>query len=133
MSSKTYYLTETAELHLKNALRDTKRKWGIELAHKYSADLLKIFQHITENFQKFNSPHRNKFVERTAFSVHLVEHHYVAFLTGNKDTIIIAGLFHESMDIQNRLYELQDMTQYEIDVLKREITRVRSLKRLAKV
>ena len=55
------------------------------------------------------------------FSIHRVEHRYVAFQVHDAKTIIIAGFFHESMDIPNRLLELQSMTQPEMDALKRRI------------
>jgi len=61
--------------------------------------------------------------EGTNFSIHLVEHRYIAFQEHDKNTVIIAGIFHESMDIPSRLKELQAMTKLEIDALKYEIER----------
>ncbi|CAL4870004.1 Toxin ParE (plasmid) [Asticcacaulis sp. MM231] len=121
MNSKTYRLTLTAETHLKKAVRDTKERWGIAQARKYSAALLAGFQHIAENHEGFNSPHRDDLAAGTGFLIHLVEHRYIAFQPYDKDTIIIIGIFHESMDMPNRLKELQHMTRYEIATIQRGI------------
>lgn len=121
MTRKTYRMTATAEAQLKKAVRDTKQKWGIKQARKYTDDLLAGFQFIAENHEGFNAPHRDGLAEGTAFSLHLIAHRYVAFQAHDQDTIFIAGLFHESMDIPARLRELQTLTREEIDILKREL------------
>jgi plasmid stabilization system protein ParE len=117
----TYRMTNTAREHLKKAVRDTQRTWGAKQARKYNADFLSGLQYIADNHTTFNSPHREAMAEGTAFSIHLVEHRYVAFQKHDKNTIIIAGIFHETMDIRARLRELQTMVRHEIETLKREI------------
>lgn len=123
MTRKTYRMTATAEAQLKKAVRDTKQAWGIKQARKYAADLLAGFQFIAENHASLNAPHRDELAEGTAFSIHLIGHRYIAFQVHDQDTIIIVGLFHESMDIPTRLKELQGLAQHEIDSLMREIDR----------
>jgi hypothetical protein len=44
----------------------------------------------------------------------------VAFQPHNKDSIIIVGIFHESMDMPARLKELQTLTRHEITALKKK-------------
>ena len=123
MTRRTDYMTATAEGHFWKALRESKQKWGHKRAEKYRVDFLQGLQHIADNHQTFNSLHRDELAEGTAFLIHLVEHRYVAFQEQDKDTIIIAGIFHESMDIPARLMELQNLVRHEIDALKREINR----------
>ena len=122
MTTKTYRMTATAEGHFWNALRQSKQKWGHKRAEKYRVKFLVGLQNIADNHQTFNSPHREELAEGTVFSIHLVEHRYVAFQEHGKNTIIVAGIFHESMDIPTRLRELQSMARQEIDALKRQIT-----------
>ncbi len=117
MAQKTYHMTATAETHFWNALRESKQKWGRKRAEKYRIDFLAGLQHIADNHQTFNSPHRTTMAEGTAFSIHLVEHRYVAFQTYGND-VIIAGIFHEHMDVPARLNELQNMSQAEIDAIR---------------
>lgn len=128
MTTKTYRMTATAEGHFWKALRESKQKWGHKRAEKYRVDFLAGLQHIADSHRTFNSPHRDELAEGTAFSIHLVEHRYVAFQEHDKNTVIIAGIFHESMDIPTRLKELQGMTRHEIDGLKREIERTKTNK-----
>ncbi|MEI7668939.1 MAG: type II toxin-antitoxin system RelE/ParE family toxin [Pseudomonadota bacterium] len=132
MTIKTYCMTETAENHFWKALHESKQKWGHKRAAKYRVDFLKGLQHIAESHQTFNSPHREELSEGTEFSIHLVEHRYVAFQEYDKNTIIIVGIFHENMDISTRLKELQSMAQQEIEVLKRDIERTQNKKSLKK-
>jgi plasmid stabilization system protein ParE len=128
MPRSTYRITSTAREHLKKAVRDTQRTWGAKQARKYNTDFLAGLQYIADNHQTFNSPHRDELADGTAFSIHLVEHRYVAFQEHGKNAIIIAGIFHESMDIPTRLRELQSMARHEIDALKREIDRTKTNK-----
>jgi len=123
MTRKTYRLTTTARAQLEKAVRETKQTWGMDQARKYSAAFLEGLQHLAENHRQFNAPHRKALAEGTAFSVSLIEHRYVAFREVDKETIVVAGIFHESMDIPARLRELQGLTLHEIDILKREIVR----------
>lgn len=126
MPRSAYRMTNTAREHLKKAVRDTQGTWGAKQARKYNAEFLTGLQHIADNHHTFNSPHRAELAEGTVFSIHLVQHRYVAFQEHDKNTVIIAGIFHESMDISSRLKELQAMARHEIDALKREISRTQA-------
>ncbi|MBF0460219.1 MAG: type II toxin-antitoxin system RelE/ParE family toxin [Magnetococcales bacterium] len=124
MTRKMYRMTATAEGHFWKALRESRQKWGHKRAEKYRVDFLQGLQRIADNHPVFNAPHRDELAADTAFLIHLVEHRYVAFQEHDKETIIIAGIFHESMDIPTRLRELQGLVRHEIDALKREIDHV---------
>jgi plasmid stabilization system protein ParE len=116
-----FWITPTARKHIRKILDDTRDQWGSRQATKYRRDLMGGLQRIADNPQRFRSPHREELVEGTEFAVHLVKHHYVAFQTHYTDGVIIAGMFHESMDIPTKLRELQQMARHEIDALRREI------------
>jgi plasmid stabilization system protein ParE len=123
MAKKTYRMTATAEGHFWKILRESKQKWGYQRAEKYRTDLLRGFQHIADTHPYSRTPHRDAMAEGTIFSIHLVAHRYVVFQEYDKNTIIICGLFHESMDIPTRLKELQNLTRHEIDILTREVSK----------
>ncbi len=118
MRRNIYIMTATAERQFWEALSDTHYKWGHAQAEKYRVKFLAGLQHIADNHRTFNSPHRNELAKDTAFSIHLVEHRYVAFQEHDKNTIIITAVFHESMDIPAQLKELRNMAQHEIEALK---------------
>ena len=57
------------------------------------------------------------------FRVHLLEHRYVVFQDHDAHNIIIAGIFHEKMDIPSRIRELAMMTHDEIEIIKTQIAK----------
>jgi plasmid stabilization system protein ParE len=121
MPQTTFHMTATARNHLKKAVRDTKRIWGARQARKYNTDFLDGLQHLANNHHTFHAHHRAEMANGTDFCLDLIEHRYVAFQVHNENTIIIAGIFHEKMDIPTRLKELQRMAQHEIEALKRAL------------
>lgn len=123
MSQYRYHMTTSAEAVFWKTVRYTKRKWGAAQAEKYRTKLLHGLQDIAENHPHGHVSHRREMAEGTDFLLHLVEHHYIAFQPHNHYHIIIAGIFHEAMDVPARLKELQRMSSGEIAALKREIAR----------
>ena len=121
MTNQLYRMTATAERAFWQALQDSKRNWGRKRAEQYRLDFLAGLQRLANNHQRLRSPHRDELVEGTDFSIHLIQHRYVAFQPHNPTTIIIASIFHESMDIPTKLRELQQMARHEIDALRQEI------------
>lgn len=119
--TRNYRMTSTAETHLKRAVRETNQKWGTKQARKYNSDFLAGLQNIADNHHYSNSSHREKITKGTSFSLYLVEHRYVAFQEYGPGTIIIAGIFHEKMDISRWLKELETASGDEITALKHEI------------
>jgi plasmid stabilization system protein ParE len=117
-----YALTPTARNQIRYAFQETRSQWGLQQAKKYRHALLSGLQNLADNHQSLRTSYREKLAEGTSFSIHLIEHRYAAFQEYDANTIIIAGIFHESMDIPARLKELQDMTRNEISTLKRELT-----------
>jgi plasmid stabilization system protein ParE len=121
MPRHKYHTTATAESHFWEALRNTKEFWGEKQAEKYRIKFLQGLQYIADNHQKIHSYHRKKLAEGTDFSLHLVEQRYVVYQTHDKYNVIIAGIFHEQMDIPKRLEELQKMSKAEISALKKAL------------
>lgn len=121
MPRPTYYMTPTARRHLKAAVHDTHRRWGKQQAKRYNAAFLAGLQALADNHATLHTPHRAALAENTDFSLHLVEQRYVAFQVDEKNTVIVAGIFHGAMDIPAQLRILQSLTPHEIDTLKQEI------------
>ena len=118
-----YYLTSTALSHLEEAIRATARKWGREQAKTYDAALEKGFKEIAKQRESIMTDFRADMAKGTDFSLHLVEHHYVVFKIHDSNNAIIAGIFHEKMNIPVKLKRLQQMSRGEIDDLRDEIDR----------
>jgi plasmid stabilization system protein ParE len=112
-----YWLTPTANAHYWKIVSDTRQKWGNSQAVKYRSALRAGFQKIADDHKSFHSPHREDLAGGTDFDLHLIEHHYVAFQVRNDQLVIIAGIFHENMDIPARLRELKNMSEGEIAAL----------------
>ena len=115
-----YWTTPTARHHIRKAIRDTREKWGLRQAARYRRDLQAGLQKIADEHTAFNSPYRDSLAGGTAFRLHLVAHRYVAFQP-YRDDVIVAGVFHETMDIPARLRELHAMTRQEIDSIRLQI------------
>lgn len=113
-----YWLTPTARNHIRLAIQETRKNWGSQQALKYRHALQAGLQYIADNHRTFHSPHRDALAAGTTFRLHLMEHRYVAFQKHDDNTIIIIGVFHESMDIPSQLKELRNMAQHEIEALK---------------
>lgn len=124
MSRRNYRMTATAEAHFHRALKDTQQRWGRAQAEIYRLAFLEGLATLAKTHETLRTRHREALAAGTDFMIHLIEHRYVAFQVHNKNTIIIAGVFHESMDIPNRLREYQTMTQQEIADMKRTIDRI---------
>lgn len=110
----TYHLTGTAIAQYRRAVRDTAKKWDKRQARIYRQKLIDGFQEMAENHKNFNSPHRDELAKYTAFPLHLVERHYIAFQAHDENNVIIAGVLYEGMNIPVRLKELQSMSRHEI-------------------
>ena len=121
-----YHLTPTAQKHVREAMHETRQRWGTNQAKKYRADFENGLQHLAENHPRLRTPHREALAEGTDFSLHLIEHRYVAYQPYGENDIIIAGIFHESMDMPRHLRDLQSMTRDEIDALRRDIKHLKT-------
>ena len=119
----SYHLTQTALAHLEEAISMTARKWGREQAKTYDAALEKGFKEIAKQGGAIVTDFRADMAKGRDFSLHLVEHHYVAFKINGCNNVIIAGIFHEKMNIPVKLKRLQQMSRGEISDLRDEIDR----------
>jgi plasmid stabilization system protein ParE len=121
MAKHHYHLTATADQHFWDALQYTREQWGGLQARAYRLELLEAFQYIAENHSRLRTPHREGLAEGTDFSLHLAGHRYIAFVPHERYHVIIAGIFHESMDIPAHLKKLQLLSREEIAAAKRAL------------
>jgi plasmid stabilization system protein ParE len=125
MARRRYWITPTAKAQFNKILKDTRARWGTDQARRYAAALQSGFQQIADSHPSLRSPHRDELAQDSPLSVHRVEHHYVAFQAHSDGHIIIAGIFHEKMDIPRRLQDFRNITSHELRALKRQIDRER--------
>lgn len=94
-----YELAEAAEADLKSIALYTLSKWGPKQAARYGAILDAHFEAIG------NGKARTRIFlqHRPELRVSRIEHHYVFHLRRDKTRPIILAVFHEGMDLMNRL------------------------------
>jgi toxin ParE1/3/4 len=118
-----FHITPTARKQLIEAVRDTKRKWGLAQSKRYNEAFLAGLNKLAKNHKSIGTGHRAAMTRGTDFQLHLIEHRYVVFLPHDNYNIIIAGIFHERMDIPARVQELALLTRDEIDAIAEQIDR----------
>ena len=123
MKTPRYHMTPTAEGHFWSALGDSQKKWGQRRAEKYRVDFLAGLNNLAKNHRILVATFRQNMTQGTDFRVHLLEHRYVVFQDHDAHNIIIAGIFHEKMDIPSRIRELAMMTHDEIEIIKTQIAK----------
>ncbi len=94
-----YELTTAADADLQAIARYTISTWGIEKARRYEALLESHFRAIAR--QKART--RVFLKHRPELLVSRIEHHYVFHLVRENQCPLILAVFHESMDLMNRL------------------------------
>ncbi len=113
-------LTPTASEHFRDILIYTKKKYGIEQMHKYSAMLKKGFAEIAANHQN-EVGKRLDWKNNIGFELQHIQHYYVVYKIISDNIFVIAAIFHHSMDIPERLKELQRLSQKEISMLNKKL------------
>mgnify|MGYP001602367990 CR=1 FL=1 len=113
-------LTPTALEHFRDILIYTKKKYGIQQMHKYSALLKEGFGEITAN-HKNEVGKRLDWKNNIGFELQYIQHYYVVYKIINDNIFAIAAIFHHSMDIPERLKELQRLSQKEISTLTKRL------------
>lgn len=126
MSRNRFYLTEGAIYDYRKAAYESARDFGKAQSAIYRKQLREGFQKIADNHENLKNHHREELAEGTTFKLHLVQHHYVAYQVCDGKNVIIAAVLPESMDIPGKLRTLQTMDRHEIDILRREIGRLRA-------
>ena len=94
-----YELTEAADADLQEIARYTVTTWGMEQARRYEMLLKNHFEAIgqqTANARAFLDRRPELLVSR-------VEHHFVFHLNRENECPLILAVFHEKMDLMNRL------------------------------
>lgn len=114
MTRHKFHMTTTVREHLKEAVREARRNWGTSQARKYNVDFQTGLQSLAKNHRILRSTFRQHMTKGTDFRVHRLEHRYVVFQDHDDYNIVIAGIFHEKMDIPARIQELAMMTQDKI-------------------
>ena len=94
-----FTLSPEAEDDLNDIWIYTCTEWGEKQADKYLDKLGVAFQNISDG-SILSKPHQN--IDSDLESVHC-EHHYIFFLKG--DAMVIIAIFHEHMDLINRLQD----------------------------
>jgi plasmid stabilization system protein ParE len=123
MVTHRYHMTATAESHFWAALDESQERWGARRAEKYRIDFLSGLQSLAKNHTMLRATFRNVMTEGAEFRVHRLEHRYVVFQEHDEFNLIIAGIFHEKMDIPSRIGELAMMTGDEIAAIKEIIAK----------
>ncbi|MEZ5690293.1 MAG: type II toxin-antitoxin system RelE/ParE family toxin [Rickettsiales bacterium] len=113
-------LTPTALEHFSNILRYTKKKYGSKQMLEYSALLKKGFNEIAINHRNEANKHLN-WKDSTGFELQHIQHYYVVYKIIEGNIFVIAGIFHHSMDMPNRLKELGQMSKQEIATLTKKL------------
>jgi len=110
MNRLKVFHTPTARSKLKEIYAYSCKQWGEKTANKYMADIEKVIsQAAVEHGGKKRNPEFS-----TRFTYSLSNRHYV-FFEVKGDILIIASLFHVSMNISQRLMtEIPDI-QVEIN------------------
>ena len=94
-----YELTEAADEDLKGIALYTISKWGPRQAVLYGAFLEAHFQAIGSGKARSRIFLRH----RPELRVSRARHHYVFYLTREKQYPLILGVFHQNMDLMNQL------------------------------
>jgi plasmid stabilization system protein ParE len=121
MTAPRFHTTPTAEAHFLDALDESLEKWGEMRTEQYRLDFLAGLEKLAKNHRSIGTGHRTAMTQGTDFKLHLMEHRYVVFQTHDAFNIIIAGIFHERMDIPTRLLELALLTKDEIAAIVQQI------------
>jgi plasmid stabilization system protein ParE len=94
------YKTPTAEHKIKEIIRFSAKKWGVETAEIYAFELERAIKSIAEGTLKTKID--KEFSAR--FSYYRARRHYVFFeIQGDK--LIVVTLFHVAMDVKSHLTE----------------------------
>jgi plasmid stabilization system protein ParE len=94
-----YELTALAEKDLKSIARYTIDKWGLQQAKRYETLLANRFQQIAHG----RITPRVFFDHRQDLLFTRCEHHYIFYCTRDNQCPLILAVFHERMDLMQRL------------------------------
>ena len=116
MVAKNYILTSEARRHLRALKANSIKRYGKVRTAEYLQVLHDGLQYAAINPQKLpaKSQERMAMTGETDLMLHHIGRHYVAFKFIDQDTIAIGAILGDTMDIPNRLKELNTMTREEI-------------------
>ena len=97
--AREYELTEAADDDLLAIARYTIKEWGIEQARRYETALERCFVAIGKGKIR-----PRLFLEKSPELLFPhCEHHYIFYVTRNKDCPLIIAVLHENMNLITRL------------------------------
>lgn len=121
MSARRYHMTRSALADLDDALDYTARRFGLRKAITYRDELLAAMQAIADGHESIGTAHRRGLAAGTDFAIHRAGRRYIVYLVHDAETVVIVGLFRDTMDIPTHLQALQAMGEAEIAALRRAL------------
>ncbi|MGD9994711.1 MAG: type II toxin-antitoxin system RelE/ParE family toxin [Salinivirgaceae bacterium] len=85
----------------------TYENWSLEQADRYYNLILDEIEFITENFESGKSVDYIK----KGYRATLVKSHIIFYKKSRRNIIEIIRVLHQKMDIENRIYELKNLTK----------------------
>lgn len=96
-----YVLADGAENDLEKIADYTITRWGVDQARRYGAALTRHFEALADEDARTKSV----FEHWPELQVSRCQHHYIFSLRQSPAPIAILAVFHESMDLPDRLRE----------------------------
>lgn len=95
----TYILTAEAESDLRSVIRYTRAQWGAAQLRRYVSALERGIADLAEG----KAPFKDMSALHPALRMARLEHHYVFCLLRENAPALIVAIFHERMDLMQRL------------------------------
>ncbi|UWU24298.1 type II toxin-antitoxin system RelE/ParE family toxin (plasmid) [Rhizobium sp. CB3171] len=96
---RAYILTAEAESDLRSVIRHTRAQWGAAQVRRYVSDLERGIANLAEG----KGPFKDMSALHPALRMARCEHHYVFCLLREDAPALIVAIFHERMDLMQRL------------------------------
>jgi toxin ParE1/3/4 len=96
---RNYIISEKAILDLENIWLYTFEKWSAEQANRYYKLLIEEIEYIAEDYERGREAnHINH-----GYWMSKVKSHLIFYKLNENTTVVVIRIFHERMDIENRL------------------------------
>ncbi|GAA3101168.1 hypothetical protein GCM10010520_53020 [Rhizobium viscosum] len=96
---RAYILTAEAESDLRSVIRYTRAQWGAAQVRRYVSALERGIANLAEG----KGPFKDMSALHPALRMARCEHHYVFCLRREDAPALIVAIFHERMDLMQRL------------------------------
>jgi toxin ParE1/3/4 len=101
MKRKAYKISNQALIDLEQIWLYTFKNWSIEQADRYYNLLISEMEYVSQNQESGKSMNHIK----NGYRASKVKSHLIFYKTSSESEIEIIRIFHERMDIENRLKE----------------------------